>query len=51
MEQKNSSVKKPRRLSKTPNKEELEEYKKIMQSESRYGMSVYDYYYLDHNDI
>ena len=51
MEQKNSSVKKPRRISKGFSKEELEEYKNIMQSETQGGMSVYDYYYLDQNDI
>ena len=52
MEQKNSSnLKKPRRLVKTLNKENYDEYRKVMQSETQDGMSVYDYYYLDQNDI
>ena len=51
MEQKNSNSKKPMRISKGFSKEELEEYKNIMQSETQGGMSVYDYYYLDQNDI
>ena len=32
-------------------KEERDEFKAIMRSESSHGMSVYDYYYLDQDDI
>lgn len=39
------------RTSRGFSKEELEEYKAVMKSESSGGMSVYDYYYLDQDDI
>ena len=32
-------------------KEERDEFKAIMRSESSHGISVYDYYYLDQDDI
>lgn len=51
MEPKNKPVKKPRRISNVFNREDFEEYKSVMQSESKDGISIYDYYNLDQNDI
>ena len=56
MEQKNQSMQQkkstlPVRVSRGFSKEEIEEYKAIMKQESSGGISVYDYYYLDQDEI